>query len=324
MATTVLLTGAFGNIGRETLKKLLAAGHSVVCLDRETDQTRQTANSYSGQIRVAWGDIADESVLATALEGVDCVVHLVGIIPPLSELQPELAERVNVGGTQALIAAMEHSGSVRRLIFASTNGVFGQIQDRVPPLLEDSPVSPDDVYGRTKVAAEDSIRASALDWTILRICAAPPVEMPESSVHDPGLMFEMSADGRIEFIHPNDVSTAFSNAVDCDEAIHKTLFLGGGKKCQFLVLEFANKLIKCSGISGELPAEAFKPSAIPQCFGDWVDTRESQRLLSYQHHDLDHYAEHIRKAMGWKYYLVSLISPLAKRALLKNSAYYRK
>jgi len=324
MATTVLLTGAFGNIGQETLKKLLASGHDVVCLDRETTQTRQVAKTYSGQIRVAWGDIGDESALASALEGVDCVVHLVGIIPPMSEEKPELAERVNVGGTQAVIAAMEHSGSVRRLIFASTFGVYGQVQDREPPLLNDSPVTPDDTYGRTKVAAEEAIRASALDWTILRICAAPPVEMPKGGVHDPSTMFEMSADARIEFVHPDDVSTAFCNAVDCDEAIGKTLFLGGGKDCQFLALDFANNMIKGNGISGGLPAEAFKPCSIPEFYGDWVDTAESQRLLNFQNHHMDHFAEHIRESVGWKYYLVRLISPLAKRALLKSSAYYGK
>jgi nucleoside-diphosphate-sugar epimerase len=324
MAKTVLLTGAFGNIGQETLKKLLAAGHSVVCLDRETPQTRQVANAYADRIRVAWGDIADESVLASALEGVDCVVHLVGIIPPMSEQQPELAERVNVGGTRAVIAAMERSGSVKRLIFASTIGVFGQVQDRKPPLLNDSPVSPDDTYGRTKVVAEESIRASTLDWTILRICAAPPVEIPKGGVHDSSVMFEMSADARVEFVHPDDVSTAFCNAVSCDGAIGKTLFLGGGKECQFLALDFANNIIKGNGISSGLPASAFKPCPIPEFYGDWVDTDESQRLLNFQNYSMDHYAEHIRESLGWKYYLVRLISPLAKRALLKSSAYYGK
>jgi nucleoside-diphosphate-sugar epimerase len=303
---------------------LLAAGHSVVCLDRETPQTRQVANAYADRIRVAWGDIADESVLASALEGVDCVVHLVGIIPPMSEQQPELAERVNVGGTRAVIAAMERSGSVKRLIFASTVGVFGQVQDREPPLLNDSPVSPDDTYGRTKVAAEEAIRASILDWTILRICAAPPVEIPKGGVHDPSIMFEMSADARVEFVHPDDVSTAFCNAVSCDGAIGKTLFLGGGKECQFLALDFANNMIQGNGISGGLPASAFKPCPIPEFYGDWVDTDESQRLLNFQNYSMDHFAEHIREAMGWKYYLVRLISPLAKRALLKSSAYYGK
>lgn len=41
MSTTVLLTGAFANIGRGTQKKVLAAGHQVVCLDRKTRHTQK-------------------------------------------------------------------------------------------------------------------------------------------------------------------------------------------------------------------------------------------------------------------------------------------
>ena len=321
MTKTVLLTGAFGNIGKETLNKLMAAGHKVVCLDRETPQTREVADEYAGRISVVWGDIGDPAALARSLEGVDTVVHLVGIIPPLSEQDIELAERVNVRGTRSIIAAMEASPSARRLIFASSMAVFGTHQDREPPLRNDSIVSPDDNYGRTKVAAEEAIRSSNLNWTILRICAAPPVEIPAGDTHDISTMFEMSADARIEFIHPEDVSTAFCNAVVCDQSIGKSLFLGGGKTCRLSGLEFASNMVSGHGITGGLPAAAFKPCPTPEFYGDWVDTQESQRLLRFQHYTMDDFIGHMRQAMGWKYYLVRLISPLAKRSFLKHSPY---
>jgi nucleoside-diphosphate-sugar epimerase len=321
MEKTVLLTGAFGNIGKGTLNKLLAAGHKVICLDRETPQTREVANEYAGRISIAWGDIGDPAALARALEGVDTVVHLVGIIPPLSEQDAELAQRVNVGGTRAIIAAMEASPTARRLIFASSMAVFGTLQDRKPPLRNDSVVSPDDNYGRTKVAAEEAIRSSSLSWTILRICAAPPVEIPKGDTHDISTMFEMSADARIEFVHPEDVSTAFCNAVMCDQSVGKSLFLGGGNACRLSGLEFASNMVSGNGITGGLPAAAFKPSPIPVFYGDWVDTQESQRLLQFQHYTMDDFIGHMRKAMGWKYYLIRLVSPLAKRSILKHSPY---
>lgn len=153
MKTKVLLTGGFGNIGKATLDKLLKIGHAVVCLDRETVQTRKIAEEYAGQVNTVWGDIGDPAVLGKALEGVEVVVHLAGIIPPLTEQDPELAERVIAGGTRTIIAAMEASTSAKRLVFASTFGVFGRVQDREPPLRNDSITSPDDHYGRTKVAA---------------------------------------------------------------------------------------------------------------------------------------------------------------------------
>lgn len=321
MANTVLLTGAFGNIGQGTLDKLLAAGHTVVCHDQEMAKTREVADKYAGRISTVWGDINDLAVLATALEGVDTVIHLVGIIPPLSEQDGELAERVNVGGTRAIIAAMEASKTAKRLIFASSIAVFGTLQDRQPPLLNDSRESPTDNYGRTKVAAEQAIRSSSLKWTILRICAAPPVEIPKGGAHDISTMFEMSADARVEFVHAEDVSSAFCSAVNCDESIGKSLFLGGGKECQLSGLEFATNMVRGNGISGTLPAAAFKPGPIPVFYGDWVDTQESQRLLQFQHHTMEDFIGHMQAAMGWKYYLIRLISPLAKRVILKHSPY---
>lgn len=321
MATTVLLTGAFGNIGHSTLGKLLAAGHEVVCFDRESPPTREIAGKFAGDVKIVWGDICDGEALGQALEGVDVVVHLAGIIPPLSEQDGALTERVNVEGTRSVVAAMEASATAKRLIFASTFGVFGRVQDREPPLRNDDPVSPDDNYGRSKVSAEQALRASSLDWTILRICAAPPVEIPKGGAHDVSTMFEMSAAARIEFVHPEDVSTAFCNAVSCEGAIGKALFLGGGKRCQLTGLDFASRIVAGSGIAGGMPAEAFNPAAIPEFYGDWVDTGESQRLLQFQRFTMDDFVEHAKRANGFKYYLVRMISPLAKKALLKHSPY---
>ena len=174
----------------------------------------------------------------------------------------------------------------------------------------------------TKVAAEEAIRSSDLAWTILRICAAPPLEIVAGAAHDPSGLFEMSADARLEFVHPEDVSTAFCSAVTCDAAVGKILFLGGGTACQMTGLEFATNMIKGNGISGSLPASAFKSCSVPEFYGDWVDTKESQRLLKFQHFTMDDFIRHTQKNMSWKYYLIRLISPLAKRTLLKSSAYF--
>jgi nucleoside-diphosphate-sugar epimerase len=75
-----------------------------------------------------------------ALDGVNAVVHLAAILNPNNA--PDLARRVNVDATRSLIAEMETSATARRLVFASSQGIFGDVQDREPPLRVDSPVSP--------------------------------------------------------------------------------------------------------------------------------------------------------------------------------------
>jgi hypothetical protein len=65
--------------------------------------------------------------------------------------------------------------------------------------------------------------------------------------------------------------------VDCDEAIGKILFIGGGESCRCYALEFYNRLFPTMGL-GPLKPMVLRPGP-PYFFGDWVDTTDSQELL---------------------------------------------
>ncbi|WP_459551931.1 NAD-dependent epimerase/dehydratase family protein [Mycobacterium kiyosense] len=70
---------------------------------------------------------------AQRLGGVDAVIHLAAIIPPASERIPDIARRVNLDATCRLIELMAESRAAKRLVFASSIGIFGDVQDREPP-----------------------------------------------------------------------------------------------------------------------------------------------------------------------------------------------
>lgn len=322
MSKTVLLTGAFGNIGSHVLRHLLAAGHRVVCLELESDRNRRTAAGFGDRIRVVWGDLLQPEVIRDSLAGVDAVVHMAAVIPPLSELKPALATAVNVDGTAGLIRAMEASPQARRLVFASSMGVAGQEQHRrQPPLTADTPPTPSDHYGATKLRCEELIRASTLEWSILRIAACPPMELGTGDPSQLAIMFEATVDGRAEFVHMDDAGLAFANAVDCDAAIGKTLFIGGGERCRTNALDFYNRLLGTMGL-GPLKPEKFRPGPT-YFFGDWLDTQESQALLRFQRHSLDDYFTAMRERVGFKRHLMRLVAPLANRHIERHSPYGR-
>ena len=132
-----------GNIGFSTLEALLVEGHDVVAFDLESRRARQLASGFDGRVQFVWGDITNPESLRPALEGVDAVIHLAAIIPPSTERAPELAQKVNVDATRSLIAQMEASPTANRLVFASSVGIFGDVQDREPPLRVDTPVLSD-------------------------------------------------------------------------------------------------------------------------------------------------------------------------------------
>lgn len=315
----VLVTGALGNLGSHTVGALLDEGHAVVAFDLEAPRTRKLAGRLGERVQVRWGDVTDPASIRTALEGVDAVVHLAAILTP--DRTPDLARRVNVDATRSLIAQMEASPTARRLVFASSQGIFGDVQDREPPLRADTPVSPTDEYGRHKVACEQAIRESGLHWSILRLGAAPPIRLTGWS-HDPTILFDFSPDARFEFVHPADAGTAFARAVVATEAIGKTLYIGGGEQCRTTHREFCNALMRAMGI-GALPVEAFVQRDVRRFFGDWLDTEESQRILRYQTRGLDEIKADMRKDLGALVPLIRLLRPLVTWYITRSSPYLK-
>jgi nucleoside-diphosphate-sugar epimerase len=313
----VLVTGALGNIGAHTVHALLEEGHAVVAFDLASRKARNLAARLGARVDVRFGDVTDPASVRAALDGVDAVVHLAAILDP--ESAPDLARRVNVDATRGLIAQMEASKAARRLVFASSQGVFGDVQDREPPLRVDTPVSPTNDYGRHKVECEAAVRQSRLQWSILRLAAAPPIRLVGYSAGFT-ILFDFSPDARFEYIHPADAGLAFARAVACEEAIGKTLNISGGEKCRTTHREFCNELMNAMGI-GSLPAEAFVSTAVPRFFGDWVDTEESQNLLQYQKRGLAELTADMRADLGRLVPLIRLLRPVVTWFVLRGSPY---
>jgi nucleoside-diphosphate-sugar epimerase len=316
----VLVTGALGNIGLPTLEALLIEGHDVVAFDLESRRARKLASGFDGRVHFVWGDITRPESLRPALEGVDAVIHLAAIIPPYSERMPDLTQRVNLEATLNLIAQMEASPTAKRLVFASSQGVFGEVQDREPPLRLDTPLAPTDVYGRQKVACEQAIRQSGLRWSILRLAAVTPIHL---QAQDPSIMFEFSPDARFEFLHPADAGTAFARAVACEDSIRKTLYIAGGATCRMTYYDFIDALMSAIEV-GPIPVDAFVRAKPPRFFGDWVDTEESQRLLQYQKRGLNEQLEDMKKEFGMLVPLIRLVRPLATWFVVRSSAYLKE
>src|SRR5215212_9632202 len=183
----VLLTGALGNIGFSTLEALLVEGHDVVAFDLESRRARQLASGFGERVQFVWGDITNPKSLRPAVEGVDAVIHLAAIIPPSTERVPELAKKVNVDATRTLIAAMEASPTASRLVFASSVGIFGDVQDREPPLRVDTPVRPPAASAPPTAASDQATRQPRLRRTILRPAALTPIHLQAPA---PSILFE--------------------------------------------------------------------------------------------------------------------------------------
>lgn len=155
----VLVTGGAGFVGSHLVERLVDAGVRVSILD---DLSRGRPEWVAEGCRVYRVDLRDAAGVAAAVGDAraDAVAHLAALhfIPAVDEA-PELAEAINVTGTQNVLAALAVHPPTR-LLFASTAAVY---PDSAGPVPESIPPAPTDLYGRTKLAGERLVQRFAAE-----------------------------------------------------------------------------------------------------------------------------------------------------------------
>lgn len=178
----ILVTGAAGMLGRKLTARLLSDGrlgrHKVTALTLH-DIVPPDPGPAAIPVTAVAGDLADpgaaEALLAHRPE---VVFHLAGVVSGEAEADFARGYRVNLDGTRALWEAIRTAGHVPRVVFASSNAVFGApLPEVVPDDLAPVPLSS---YGTQKLIAEalltDYTRRGFMDGIALRlptICVRP-------------------------------------------------------------------------------------------------------------------------------------------------------
>jgi dihydroflavonol-4-reductase len=121
----ILVTGATGFIGRHLVAELRAAGHTVRALVRHPE--RAPALTQAG-IELVAGDITDEDALAQAMAGVDGVIHLAARYD--FGIDPHEMERINVGGTRAVLDVATRLGR-ERILYCGSDTSLGDTGGQV-------------------------------------------------------------------------------------------------------------------------------------------------------------------------------------------------
>lgn len=145
---SILLLGKDGQVGWQLQRSLAPHGEVVACGRSECDLTDlDRLRSLVRQLKPA------VIVNASAYTAVD-----------RAESEPELAMRINGEAPGVLAEEVARLGAL--LIHYSTDYVYDGC--KTEPYLESDPTNPQSVYGRTKLAGEDAIRASGAQSVIFR------------------------------------------------------------------------------------------------------------------------------------------------------------
>ena len=210
----ILVTGGTGFIGRHLVRALLEGGHQVDVLSRAA--SRQAAEgSPPGGARAIVGDLVTDDLGRLLPNDLEVVYHLAAM-GSVGECiaQPHPCFQVNALGTQKVLEAARNR-HVRRLILASSVYVYGDVQRFPTP--EDIGLSPNNLLGASKAAAEHLARAYAISYDLPVTVFRPfTVYGPGSKPHQliPSLIEEIfhapfvsvgDPDATRDFVHVHDV-----------------------------------------------------------------------------------------------------------------------
>ena len=161
MPLSFLITGGAGFLGINLVRCLLAKDQQVTVLDLAPFDYPDVRD----RVKIITGDVRDPATVATAMEGVDAVVHTAAALPLYA---PEDILSTEVEGTRNVLDTAFRA-RVARVIHISSSAVYG-IPDH-HPLLETDAVQGVGAYGQAKVLAEqvcEEYRQKGLCVCILR------------------------------------------------------------------------------------------------------------------------------------------------------------
>lgn len=197
----ILVTGATGLVGSRLLPRLVEAGYDCFALVR--------GKKVAAGITAIEGDLFEPATLEEAVKDAIAIVHLAAVF---RSPDTDLIWKSNLEGTRNLIDAVKRNAPDARFIFASTSHVYDMNNQH--PGREDDALSPQHAYPASKVAAENELRESGLNWSVLRF----PFVYGDGDGHleqlpKPVVAAKFHPAMRMSTIHHRDIYTAIMMAL---------------------------------------------------------------------------------------------------------------
>ncbi len=199
--TPIAVTGGTGFVGQAVIEEACRQGVPLRALARREQPACEG---------VEWipGDLADTAALRELATGAGAILHIAGVV---NTPDPTGFHLGNVAGTEALIEAAKQAGA-GRFVFVSS------LAAREPAL---------SAYGKSKRDAEDLVRVSGLDWTIVR----PPAiygprdrEILELFKAARWGVVPMPPPGRASIVHVRDLARLLLALVPAGEGVSHRIF----------------------------------------------------------------------------------------------------
>lgn len=257
----VLVTGAFGFVGINVVRHLAMTGRKVVASFRTPpdDIAKRFLEEFRDHVVFAQADVQDSEALNLLVRDlrVQEIVHAAAMTPTLEteRSSPGRVMQINLMGTvNVLDAARENR--VRRVVYVSSDGLYGPIADVTQPVKEDQFPLAENLYGVSKIASEAVCRRYqslfGIEIASGRVCSTyGPMERATGSRFGMSAVFAAAhaiLEGRVlavrglevcrTWTHVEDIARAVVAMLQVEKFAHSAYNLSYGKPYSLLeVLE---------------------------------------------------------------------------------------
>jgi nucleoside-diphosphate-sugar epimerase len=255
------VTGGTGFIGSHLADRLIESEDcdELRCLVRTREKWLE-GKDYK-QVK---GDLSSITALKRAIDGVDTVFHLAGVVSAPTQREFNLA---NVDATENLLRVADQMG-VSNIVILSSLAAVGPSNGH--PKTEDDPLSPVSMYGESKKLMEQMIHETATDSMSVKILRPPAVYGPrEDQIFT---LFKLMKYGvtpivgdgyrpKLSMVYVSDVIDGIMKAAADNRPGISTFFISGQITCWQEIKEIADTVFGKKSLSLRIPPAAVKKVA---------------------------------------------------------------
>lgn len=280
----ILVTGSNGLLGQKLLHTLNGETRQLIGIDL-------TGKSFIKDVPHEYRrlDLTDKKALVEAVIGIEpqVIVHTAAMTAvDKCEMEKELCWNINVTATDNVITAAKKVSA--RVIFISSDYIF---DGKKGPYKEEDLPNPVNYYGRSKLAAENILRGSGLDFAIIRTIVLYGIGIDVRASFVTWLLEQLRARKSVRIVNDQWGNTTIVDdlaaAIDRTIALQRKDILHVAGHDYLTRYEFALKIADFFELNRKLiipiPSSALRqPARRPKRSGLEVDRAESELYMSFR------------------------------------------
>lgn len=302
----VLITGAAGTVGYETLKSLLTEGkYDISAVDLNNLKSKTLFKTYKSRVNVITGDLTDQILVEELVKNHDIIIHLASVTSSITSISDEIAKITEYSVVENFVRAINYYNPDCHLIYASSTGVYGNNLDNYS--VKSKPKqNHENSFLKYKLKSETRINSKLNNFTIVRI----PLVLTKLKKED--MFYNIKLNSMISTISKEDVAYMFSTVCENKDKYNKQIInVSGNETFNMVYKDLIKDLIRNDALNIKmvlsllfLDKNYYSPVV--------EDTIVFNKKLDYQNDQYNNYLKRIKYNNKNKY-----ISRFMGRVILK-------